>query len=94
MSVNVGASLGGEGGRIVWLSLVESGCSLSTCCACAEAVLHGLACYCPVLGDGDGLLSSKVISTLSSGEVVRSSLVRGDRISPPTVGVNRAVCGV
>jgi hypothetical protein len=94
MSVNVGASPGGEGGRIVWLSSVGSGCSLSTCCACAEEVLHGLACCCPVLGDGDGLLSSKAISTLSGGEVVRLSSVRGDRTFLFTVGVNRAVCGV
>jgi hypothetical protein len=94
MSVNVGASPGREGGRRVWLSLVRSGCSLSTCYACTEAVLHRLACCCPVLGDGDGLLSSKVISTLSSREVVRLSSVRGDRTSLSTVGVNRAVCGV
>jgi hypothetical protein len=67
---------------------------MSTCCACMEAVLHGLACCCPVLDDDNGNLSSKVISILSSGEAVQSPLVRGDRTSPSTIGVNRAVCGV
>jgi hypothetical protein len=59
-----------------------------------EAVLHGLAYCCPVLDNDDGILSTKVISTLSSGEAVRSPLVIGDRTSPSTIGVNRAVCGV
>jgi hypothetical protein len=59
-----------------------------------EAVLHGLAYYCPILDDDNGILSSKVISTLSSGEVVRSLSVRGNRTSPSTIGVNRAVYSV
>lgn len=67
---------------------------MSTCCACVEAVLHRLACYCPVLDDDDGILSSKVISTLSGREAVQSPLVRGNRTSLSSISVNRAVCGV
>ena len=44
--------------------------------------------------DGGGVLSGNVISSLSGGEAVRLPSVRGDRTSPSTVGVNRAVCGV
>jgi hypothetical protein len=57
-------------------------------------VSYGLACYWPILGGGDRILFSKVIFTLSGREVVRSPSVKGDRTSPSTVGVNRAVCGV
>ena len=67
---------------------------MSTCCACVEAVLHGLACCCPVLDNDDEILSGKVISTLSGGEAVRSPSVRGDTTSPSTIGVNRDACGV
>jgi len=60
-----------------------------------EVVLYRFACCCcPILGGDGGILSSKVISTLSSREAVRSPLVRGDRTSLFTIGVNRAVCGV
>ena len=45
----------------------------------------------PVLDSNDGMLSSKVISTLSSREAVRLSSVRGEKTSPFTIGVNRAV---
>jgi hypothetical protein len=68
-------------------------CSPSTCCACAGAVLRRLANCWPVPDGSDGILC-KVISTLSGEEAVRSPSVRGDRTSPFTVGVNRAVCGV
>jgi hypothetical protein len=95
MSVNVGASPSREEGSIAGLSWVRSDCSLSTCCACVEAVLYRLACCCPVLDGDDGILSNKVISTLSGGDVVWSSSVRGDGSSSPfSTGVNRAVCGV
>jgi hypothetical protein len=94
ISVKVGPFPGGEGGRIVWLSWVGSGSSLSTSCACTEVVLYGLAGCCPVLGNSSGILSDKVISTLSGGEAVRSPSVKGDRISPSIIGVNRAVCGI
>jgi hypothetical protein len=57
-------------------------------------VLHRLAYYYPVLDSNNGILSSRVISTLSSREAVRSSLVRGDRTSLFTIGVNRAVSSV
>jgi hypothetical protein len=67
---------------------------MSTCCACVEAVLHRLACCCPVLDDDDGILSGKVISTLSSGKAVQSPSARSDRTSPSTISVNRAVCSV
>ncbi len=67
---------------------------MSTCCVCVEAMLHWLACCCPVLDDDDGILSGKVISTLSGGEAVQSPSVKGDRTSLSTIGVNRAVCGV
>jgi hypothetical protein len=81
MSANAGASPSGEGGS-----------SLLTCCTCVEAGLHGLACCCPALDDG--ILSSKVISTLSGGDAVWSHLVKGDRTSLFTMGVSGAVCRV
>jgi hypothetical protein len=43
---------------------------MSTYCACVEVVLYGLAYCYPVLDDDNRILSSKVISTLSSREVV------------------------
>jgi hypothetical protein len=51
-----------------------------------EAVLYGLVYYYPVL--------SKVISTLSGGEVGRLPLVRGNRTSLFTIGINRAVYSI
>ena len=47
-----------------------------------------------MLDGDDGILSGKVISTLSSREAVRPCSVRGERTSPFTIGVNRAVYGV
>jgi hypothetical protein len=67
---------------------------MSTCCAYVEAVLYKLACCCPVLDNNNRIFFTKVISTLSSREAVWSPLVRGDRTSLSTIGVNRAVCGV
>ena len=45
------AKVRGRGGdSIIKLTCVGSDCSLSTCCACAEAVLHGITCFLD-LGD-------------------------------------------
>jgi hypothetical protein len=41
-----------------------------TYCAYVEVVLHELTYYYPILDNDDGILSTKVISTLSSREVV------------------------
>jgi hypothetical protein len=94
ISVNIGVFLDREGDSIVWLSWIGSGYSLLTYYTYTEAVLYGLACYYPILGSNYRLLSSKAISTLSSKKAVGLLLVRGNRTSLSTIGINRTVYSI
>ena len=59
-----------------------------------EVVLYKLAYYYLILSNNDRLLSSKVISILSSKEVVLLPLVRSNRTSLSTISVNRAIYSI
>jgi len=90
MSVNAGTTLVGKGQDSLAILSWKRFFSV-TSCACAEAVLHGLAGCCPVLGDSGGILSDKGHLYLYSGGGgfghLRSEVID---TSPSTMGVNRA----
>jgi hypothetical protein len=59
-----------------------------------KVVLYRLAYYYSALGYNNRLLSSKAIFILSSKKIVRLFLVRGNRTSLFTIGINRAIYSI
>jgi hypothetical protein len=85
--------LGREESNIVWLSSARNSFFSLISCVCVDIVLR-LACYSLVLDNNNRILSSKIISALSNEKAVRLFSVRGNRISPFLIGVNKTVYNI